>query len=176
MALPVLSHFAERPTSQRLLYWTTLLYPNSSVRYNASDGGDDDEDFITAYSAAYNNTNTSSAAVVGGNISSLDLIFSENKTNLFPSLGDSSAEESLPRWATLVWTVMLSCVLVLGLLGNVLVPVVVLRTRDLRTSTNFLLVNLAVADVLVLVVCLPTALTELHTRPNAWVLGEVLCE
>ena len=36
--------------------------------------------------------------------------------------------------------------------------------------------NLALADLLILLVCLPTALIELYTSPNTWVLGPVMCE
>jgi len=96
----------------------------------------------------------------------------ENATLYFIE-GDTT---SFPDWFISLWTFVLSFVMCLGIFGNSLVPIVVLRTRDLKTSTNFLLVNLAVADILVLAVCLPIALTELHTMPGIWVLGEFLCE
>ncbi|KAK4315028.1 hypothetical protein Pmani_013732 [Petrolisthes manimaculis] len=84
--------------------------------------------------------------------------------------------EIFPDWLVGVWTGILVTLMVVGVGGNVLVPVVVVRTRDLRSSTNFLLVNLAAADLLVLLVSLPTALVELHSRPETWVLGEPMCE
>lgn len=84
--------------------------------------------------------------------------------------------EIFPDWLVGVWTGVLVTLMVVGVGGNVLVPVVVIRTRDLRSSTNFLLVNLAAADLLVLLVSLPTALIELHSRPETWVLGEPMCE
>lgn len=84
--------------------------------------------------------------------------------------------ELFPDWVVGVWTGVLVTLMVVGVGGNVLVPVVVVRTRDLRSSTNFLLVNLAAADLLVLLVSLPTALVELHSRPETWVLGEPMCE
>lgn len=83
--------------------------------------------------------------------------------------------ELFPDWVVGVWTGVLVSLLVVGVGGNVLVPVVVMRTRDLRSSTNLLLVNLAAADLLVLVVSLPTALIELHSRPETWVLGRPMC-
>ncbi|XP_042871535.1 uncharacterized protein LOC122252911 [Penaeus japonicus] len=84
--------------------------------------------------------------------------------------------ELFPDWVVGVWTGVLVSLLVVGVGGNVLVPVVVMRTRDLRSSTNLLLVNLAAADLLVLLVSLPTALIELHSRPETWVLGQPMCE
>lgn len=135
--------------------WPNFLFSNFSLDYSSFTPTDH-----LLLSASNNDTEYSS--LFGGNFSSFDT-FGEYQL-------------VFPRWLILVWTVLLSTVMALGLLGNILVPVVVLRTRDLRTSTNFLLVNLAVADILVLAVCLPTALTELHTRPGIWILGEFLCE
>lgn len=81
-----------------------------------------------------------------------------------------------PVWVVWLWTFLLGFLLLAGVGGNALVVAVVSRTRDLRSSTNLLLVNLAGADILVLLVPLPTALTELHSKPETWILGEALCE
>jgi hypothetical protein len=42
----------------------------------------------------------------------------------------------------------------------------------LRSSTNLFLLNLSVADLLVLAVCTPTSLLEIATRKDAWILGK----
>jgi hypothetical protein len=49
-------------------------------------------------------------------------------------------------------------VFVVGLIGNSCVIAVVYRSPRMRTVTNFFIVNLAVADVLVIVFCLPATL------------------
>lgn len=46
----------------------------------------------------------------------------------------------------------------------------------MRNSTNIFLINLSVADLLVLLVCTPTVLVEMNTRPETWVLGESMCK
>lgn len=61
--------------------------------------------------------------------------------------------------------------------GNVVVPVLVVRDRELRAaSTSIFIVNLVAADLLVLVVCLPTLLSELYAPPSVWVLPPSMCE
>ncbi|CAL4065884.1 unnamed protein product [Meganyctiphanes norvegica] len=85
-------------------------------------------------------------------------------------------EGFFPAWVVAVWTAVLGGIMGVGIVGNLLVPVVVTRTKELRSSTNLLLVNLAAADLLVLLVSLPTALVELHTRPETWVLGPLMCK
>ncbi|XP_076372829.1 growth hormone secretagogue receptor type 1-like [Tachypleus tridentatus] len=73
-------------------------------------------------------------------------------------------------------TVILSIILAVGATGNILIPIVVCRTKELRNSTNIFLMNLSVADLLVLLVCTPPILIELHTKPEVWLLGENMCK
>ncbi|XP_042873443.1 neuropeptide SIFamide receptor-like [Penaeus japonicus] len=65
-------------------------------------------------------------------------------------------------------------VFVLGLIGNCFVIAVVFRTPRMRTVTNFFIANLAVADVLVIVFCLPATLISNIYYP--WMLGWVMCK
>lgn len=57
-----------------------------------------------------------------------------------------------------VYCVAYVIVFVVGLIGNSFVIAVVYRSPRMRTVTNFFIVNLAVADVLVIVFCLPATL------------------
>lgn len=59
---------------------------------------------------------------------------------------------------TAVYCVAYVIVFVVGLVGNSFVIAVVYRSPRMRTVTNFFIVNLAVADVLVIVFCLPATL------------------
>lgn len=65
-------------------------------------------------------------------------------------------------------------VFLLGISGNLLVCLAVWRNRNLRTLTNVHLVNLAVADFMVIAVCLPPTL--LHDALESWFLGTVGCK
>lgn len=59
---------------------------------------------------------------------------------------------------TAVYCVAYVIVFLVGLIGNSFVIAVVLRSPRMRTVTNFFIVNLAVADILVIVFCLPATL------------------
>ncbi|XP_066277430.1 thyrotropin-releasing hormone receptor-like [Branchiostoma lanceolatum] len=61
-----------------------------------------------------------------------------------------------------------------GVVGNLLVGVVVLKVRRMRSPTNYLLLNLSVADLLVLLVCVPAAILETWVV-SPWLLGEFMC-
>lgn len=64
-------------------------------------------------------------------------------------------EHIFPQPSDWVLIVMHSIVFVVGLIGNALVCMAVYRNHSMRTVTNYFIVNLAVADLLVLLICLP---------------------
>lgn len=64
-------------------------------------------------------------------------------------------------------------VFVIGLIGNALVCAAVYRNHSMRTVTNYFIVNLAVADFLVILVCLPP--TVLWDVTETWFFGDALC-
>lgn len=74
----------------------------------------------------------------------------------------------------IVIVVLYVIVFVMGLVGNFLVCVSVLRNEYMRTVTNMFLVNLALADFLVILFCLP--LTLLEDVRETWYLGLVTCK
>lgn len=66
-----------------------------------------------------------------------------------------------------------STIIVFGVTGNSLVIYVVYKFRNLHTVTNYFIVNLAVADLLVNTLCLP--FTLMYTLYGEWKFGQVMC-
>ncbi|CAG9570620.1 unnamed protein product [Danaus chrysippus] len=64
-------------------------------------------------------------------------------------------------------------VFVTGLIGNALVCIAVYRNHTMRTVTNYFIVNLAVADFLVILFCLPP--TVLWDVTKTWFFGTAIC-
>ncbi|GFS07578.1 growth hormone secretagogue receptor type 1-like [Elysia marginata] len=81
---------------------------------------------------------------------------------------------SLPTYVAAYVTLANILIFLAGTTGNVMVIVVVTRVRDMRSSINLYLVNLSIADLLVLLVCQPTALLEFYAK-DRWFLGQALC-
>uniref|UniRef100_A0A8C3AP00 D(3) dopamine receptor n=1 Tax=Cyclopterus lumpus TaxID=8103 RepID=A0A8C3AP00_CYCLU len=70
---------------------------------------------------------------------------------------------------------MLYSLLILAIVfGNVLVCLAVLRERSLQTTTNYLVVSLAVADLLVASLVMPWAV-YLEVVGGAWLFGRLYC-
>lgn len=66
-----------------------------------------------------------------------------------------------------------STIILFGVIGNSLVIYVVYKFKNLHTVTNYFIVNLAVADLLVNTLCLP--FTLMYTLHGEWKLGWALC-
>ncbi|PVD30346.1 hypothetical protein C0Q70_09610 [Pomacea canaliculata] len=65
----------------------------------------------------------------------------------------------------LVWvTIANVLVFVTGVIGNTLVILVVTCVHDMKTATNLCLMNLSIADLLVLLICQPSALLEFYAE------------
>ena len=66
-----------------------------------------------------------------------------------------------------------SIIFLLGITGNCLVIYAVFRNKAMQTVTNYFILNLALSDILLCVLCVP--FTPLYTFLQRWIFGAVLC-
>lgn len=66
-------------------------------------------------------------------------------------------------------------IVIAGILGNILFITVVRRHRSMHTTTNFLLANVAVSDIISLVFCVPGIILRFVEHPGGNV-GSFLCK
>jgi len=83
--------------------------------------------------------------------------------------------KTLPLYEIVLKAYIYAMIIFFSLVGNTLIIVVVLRHRQMRTTTNFYIVNLAVADILVTVFCTWVHLVN-NLNSNNWVLGRFFCK
>ncbi|XP_059198346.1 trace amine-associated receptor 13c-like [Centropristis striata] len=90
----------------------------------------------------------------------------------FPEINTSCRKPSHPHLeASLIYT-LLSCISLLTVFLNLLVIVSISHFRQLNTSTNFLLLSLAVSDFLVGFLQIPV---EVIIYMGCWILGDLMC-
>ncbi|XP_019771021.1 orexin receptor type 2-like isoform X2 [Dendroctonus ponderosae] len=78
-----------------------------------------------------------------------------------------------PTWMYVL--IFFHCIVfIVGLFGNVLVCVAVYRNHSMRTVTNYFIVNLALADALVILFCLPFSVVWDVT--STWWFGTAMCK
>lgn len=63
---------------------------------------------------------------------------------------------------------------IVGLVGNALVVLVVAANPGMRSTTNLLIINLAVADLLFVIFCVPFTATD-YVMPR-WPFGDLWCK
>ena len=111
-----------------------------------------------------------------------------NSSNNLSRLVDHGIEENLfdldnkssvmPEYTATISLVFLTSILAVGVMGNLLVIIVILTSKETSgpregRSTNLFLLNLSIADLLVLISCTPSALVEIVMRGDVWIMGKV---
>ncbi|CAG9797936.1 unnamed protein product [Chironomus riparius] len=90
---------------------------------------------------------------------------------------DSIAYLQLMRHSStisIMYCIAYTLVFSVGLIGNLFVISVVFRVPRMRTVTNLFIANLAFADVLVIIFCVPATLMSNLFVP--WILGWFMCK
>ncbi|TRY78555.1 hypothetical protein TCAL_11696, partial [Tigriopus californicus] len=150
-----------------------------SPRFPANDDDDTSDQATTIISYQDRNPPNSSVwfPMAGIMLESDGVLLNETTDKgefVFLSVENNRSEETtieLPEYIAVTSLVLCSVVLGVGVLGNLLVIIVILTNKLLRSSTNLFLLNLSVADLLVLVTCTPTSLVEIITKRDAWIMG-----
>jgi hypothetical protein len=86
---------------------------------------------------------------------------------------NSSGTTTADTWKVVVQISVLAIIAAIAILFNVLVCATLYFRPSLRTVTNSLVVNLAVADILVAIVNIPLLITSIVL--GGWQLGELWC-
>ncbi|XP_071038920.1 thyrotropin-releasing hormone receptor-like [Parasteatoda tepidariorum] len=75
----------------------------------------------------------------------------------------------------IVGTLFQGIVLIVGVLGNIMVVIVVTRTRSMHTPTNCYLVSLSIADFMTLIASVPNEILAYYLLGDEWIWGRVGC-
>lgn len=98
----------------------------------------------------------------------------QNITKMADQCPTNQTDETFVDTITPIVTVCFSIIGITGFLGNTLVILVVLLNPQMRSTTNMLIINLAVADLLFVVTCVP--FTAIDYVSNEWPLGNAWCK
>lgn len=100
---------------------------------------------------------------------------SANDSRVYYSADDHTVDFFLLYLMTYVAPVLFAIITVIGVTGNALVIYVIGRTARMRSSvTTLLLLNLAVADLLFVCICVPFTAYKFHSFE--WSLGLLACQ
>ncbi|XP_034670656.1 allatostatin-A receptor [Drosophila subobscura] len=106
-----------------------------------------------------------------------------NNSSNYPFTNDQHANDSmdydpdswpLERIVSTIVPVFFGIIGFAGLLGNGLVILVVVANQQMRSTTNLLIINLAVSDILFVIFCVPFTATD-YVLPE-WPFGNMWCK
>ncbi|XP_071128533.1 substance-P receptor-like [Mytilus edulis] len=80
----------------------------------------------------------------------------------------------VPTWEIIIKIILFIVIILFSVLGNILIIIVVIKNHTMWTTTNYYLVNLAVADLMVTISC--TWVTLVDDVTEGWVLGKFFCK
>ncbi|XP_002732004.1 RYamide receptor-like [Saccoglossus kowalevskii] len=78
-----------------------------------------------------------------------------------------------PLWLQVILAILYACTSLLAVIGNLVVCYIVLGNPRMRTVTNYFIVNLAISDILMAVLCVN--LTFYYSINFHWPFGFVMC-
>jgi len=87
---------------------------------------------------------------------------------------NGASRSQVERIVSLAVPILFGIIVVVGLLGNLLVVIVVTANQQMRSTTNLLIINLALADLLFIVFCVP--FTAVDYMLPYWPFGDVWCK
>ena len=100
-----------------------------------------------------------------------------NDTTTYLELPEDSQKQAmnlLKVLTTVVVPVAFGLIALVGIFGNALVIIVVSTNTQMRSTTNILILNLAVADLLFIILCVPFTATDYIL--NSWPFGLIWCQ
>ena len=105
---------------------------------------------------------------------------SENFTGINSTVNGCELFAEKSPSAKYLKTLAYAVVMLFSLLGNTAVIIIVSKNKRMRTTTNYLIVNMATSDLLISAFAVPRELTEIHTGHRRWLLdglaGLILCK
>lgn len=110
---------------------------------------------------------------------SMDSIWSNNNGELniereLSAIIDNRNEEYLEKAVSIIVPIVFAIIVLVGLVGNLLVVIVVKFNPQMYSTTNLLIINLAIADLMFIIFCVPFTAWD-YAFPY-WPFGNIWCK
>ncbi|XP_023159041.1 5-hydroxytryptamine receptor 2B [Ceratitis capitata] len=184
----MLLDFNETSAYQIVLNGTSGNSSNSNnILLSFNDGGESGDGFIT-----YNGTGIgvglggdggvgSGVGILNGSNNIIDVFIGERNEfddqqleDIIGGNGNATADPMVALVKMIVMSIVLGLLIFITIIGNVFVIAAIILERNLQSVANYLVVSLALADLLV--ACLVMPLGAVYEISEGWILGPELCD
>lgn len=76
----------------------------------------------------------------------------------------------------LLWFLIFLLIILIAFLANILIICAILSDRSMHTSTYFYIINVNIADILLVLSCLPERVAQVSSSNNGFRLGMFTCK
>ncbi|XP_030380841.1 allatostatin-A receptor [Scaptodrosophila lebanonensis] len=169
--------------NRRLLFFSLMLailisLPGLSRATGCADWQNASE-CPNQYNSNNNNKNNNNGTYLATVSASYDYGNSNSQLNVSINLLDMDFDRDVEGWplervVSTIVPVFFGIIGFAGLLGNALVILVVVVNQQMRSTTNLLIINLAVSDILFVIFCVPFTATD-YVLPE-WPFGNLWCK
>jgi hypothetical protein len=91
------------------------------------------------------------------------------------SINNNNNESNIGQIGSLIFASTFALIFVIGIIANLLVIAVFILKNEFRQFTNYFFVNLSIADILIVLICIPVAISDLLS-PDEWIWGHLYCQ
>jgi hypothetical protein len=92
-----------------------------------------------------------------------------------PLIDHLNASSQPVSTGTIVFAILFGVIFLVGIVTNACVVLLFIVKSEIRQYTNYLFANLSIADLFVITVCIPVAITDLFS-PDVWQYGLIFCK
>ncbi|XP_054730224.1 allatostatin-A receptor-like [Anastrepha obliqua] len=152
---------------------TLTVCPNNELTAKSSSNNKN----ATTVAACGNFTLNDGVDFLGSHSSFTGYPFMDESSSNFTQLQENLLEfefDPLESVVTTVVPVFFGIIGLAGLIGNGLVILVVIANQQMRSTTNLLIINLAISDILFVIFCVPFTATD-YVLPE-WPFGNLWCK
>ena len=79
-------------------------------------------------------------------------------------------------WLDVLWFVVFMIVILIALVANLIIILAILKDRSMHTSTYFYIINVDIADIILILSCLPERIAALFHPNDEFPLGMIACK
>ena len=130
--------------------------------------------YVHQLSSPYNQTDIEGTVINTTSRANYIPVFNFPLSEVYSIVQENNTGSYLGPTAKIVIMVLYVTLIVVGTFGNVMVALIIVKRKEMRTAANIYVMNLTVSDITLCLICMPFTLAGLMVKN--WKLGSLICK